>query len=491
MAFTPVFIKEEAGTKAISVDLSSILVAAELALSTVLVSTSPTSTVPLALGSIVTTPTTVTGILSGGNNGVTYGIRIDVTTNLPRTFSVALAVQVLTSVNVPYITRNPFAFQNLVGNLPAGEAAIGKSVFVLPAGFDATTGYVNWEILDANGVVYSAGNAYDFNITSTSFATVVEANGVVNLPSTVPATLDNQSYQLRWSLIIPGQANQYVFESIQVPSSTTTPLGVVDVVEMVGDPATLSLTLGQPYDNVGFEVYASNTRLATFSPITSPQRVSTGWYYTGSLVTTSLAADLIPYSISWKYWNTSTPGNVFRETAKMFLLTASMLTAIEDVRMQVMKARTTLLGFNDTLFDTSTIISWLRRGRDMFNGAGGVLTNFDFTEASGGIREFWLRFSEVAMLRAHALAEGEKAFDFQGQAISLTVDKAQYYTQLADSLQSQLDNDSRPFKLALKTSGISGGTGNMDKARSWNVPLLGIAVTPASSLIRGVGYRTW
>ena len=491
MAFTPVFIKEEAGTKAISVDLSSILVAGELALSAVLVSTSPSSTIPLTISSIVVAPSTIAATLSGGNTGVTYGIRLDVSTNLPRTFSVTLAVQVLTSVNVPYVTRNPFAFQNLIGNLPAGEAAIGKAVFVLPPAFDASSGYVNWEILDANGVVYSAGNAYDFNITSTSFATVVEANGVINLPSTVPPTLDNQSYQLRWSLNITGQSKQYVFESLQVPSNVTTPLGAVDVVELKGDPASFSLTLAQPYDNVGYEIYFGNTRLSTFSPTTSPARVSTGWHYSGAITTTSLVADLVPYNVSWKYWNSATPGQVFRETAKMFLLTSTMLIALEDVRMQVMKARTTLLGFNDTLFDTPTIISWLRRGRDMFNGAAGVLTNFDFSEASGGVREFWLRYSEVAMLRAQALAEGEKAFDFQGQAISLSVDKAQYYTQLADTLQSQLDNDARPFKLALKTSGIHGGDGNMDKARSWNVPILGIAVTPASSLIRGTGYRLW
>ena len=71
MAFTPVFIKEEAGTKAISVDLSSILVAGELALSAVLVSTSPSSTVSLTISSIVVAPSTIAATLSGGNTGVT------------------------------------------------------------------------------------------------------------------------------------------------------------------------------------------------------------------------------------------------------------------------------------------------------------------------------------------------------------------------------------------------------------------------------------
>jgi hypothetical protein len=174
------------------------------------------------------------------------------------------------------------------------------------------------------------------------------------------------------------------------------------------------------------------------------------------------------------------------------MLPSSVLNAIEDCRMQVMKARSTLLGFDDAIFDTATIVSWLRRGRDYFNGAGGVFTLFDMTDATGPIRELWLRCSELSMLRAQSLAEGEKAFNFQGQAISLDVDKTQYYDKLADALESQLNNDIAPLKKALKLMGISSGTGNVNSASyTGNRARVGISISPASHLIGSSGFRRW
>lgn len=118
----------------------------------------------------------------------------------------------------------------------------------------------------------------------------------------------------------------------------------------------------------------------------------------------------------------------------------------------------------------------------MFNVASGLLTEFSMTNATSGIREFWLRYSEVSMLLDQSLAEGEKAFDFQGAQISLTVDKAAVYRELADNLKQQLDNDTKPFKANLIKKGVVAGDGNMDGAAlSGNsISRLGLSIHPSS-----------
>lgn len=486
-----VFVKDGVTDRAFSIDLADQLSVGETIATSALVSISPTTVPALAVPTISHTLYTLDGLLSAGLENTTYGARVQLTTSLARVFTVTVVAQVVFDMNVSYATKNPVAFQSMVGELAAGEAAVGKAVFALPAGFDASGGLVSWCILDTAGRVHAEGNTFSYSVTSTSFITMVEAEGLVNLPTSTPPTLNGQGYQLRWSLLIGDTAPQHVFESLRVPEPQPVPLGAVDAVEMEGDPASLSVTLARLYDMVGFEIYLGNIRVVPLTTVGSPKRTSSGWCYVSSIDTTGMPANLIPYSVSWRYSNFSAPGQVFRETAKLFVLSGSLLTAIDDCRTQVMKARTTTLGMPDAIFDIGTIISWLRRGRDQFNAAGGVFTHFTMSNATGGIREFWLKYSEIAMLRAQALAEGEKAFDFQGQAISLNVDKAQYYSGLADALQSTLDNDVRPLKMALKTSGIAGGDGDLDGTRSWNVPKIGIAITPASHLARAPGYRVW
>ena len=490
MPQTQIFVKEELVNKTLVIDLTSYLNAGELPVSSVYSSPVPASLPPIVLTSATVSANSLTSTASGGVAGISYGINVSVTTNLPRTFTFLIAVQVLVNSATSITSRNPNAFQNLVGELEAGEAAVGRAVFVLDKSVDPSLGSVVWSVLDNLGKVYSAGNTYSYTFTPNAFNTIVEAEGLVNIPSSTQPTLDGQSYQVRWVLTIPGMPDQYTSESLRVPGRTTMRLGATDAIELVGDPVSLSLLLSRPWDFVGLELFqANNARVSVTNAKPSETREASGWRYSSNISTTGMLPDLVPYQVSWKYYNSQTPGQVNRESSKVFILNLTILTAVEDIRMQVMKARTVLTGEPDLLFDTSTIVSWMRRGRDLFNSAGGVFTHFNMREASGGIREFWLRYSEVSMLQAQALAEGEKAFDFQGQAISLSVDKAQYYTALADAIRSQLDNDIRSFKQALKTSGITSGTGNLDSIRSYNVPQLGIAVTPASTFVRGFGLR--
>lgn len=462
MATTLVFTKD-LQTSTFTADLGSQLLAGETLASVAEVALSPVTTPSLDLGVITVTSPAISVPIAGGLDGTSYGVTLRCTTSTSRVFDLTLAVLVTNDLTVPYATKNPYAFQALLGSIEAGDAGIGKALFTLPPTLDGSAGYVTWELLDTTGTVYSSGNAYSFLYTPGTFQNVIEAEAVINVPSHVPGTLQGQAYQVRWTLIIAGQPNQHAYEAIQVTSGTTVPLGASQAVEMAGDAVQMQLIVARAYPDVSFSVNANNRQIVASAPSTNPKRVAGGWLYTALLNTadsTTWPASLNPYQVLWRYKDTHDPTPT-RETGRLFLLNSSMMDAIIDVESMVMKARTTIDGSQDRVFDPATIMTWLRRGRDMFNAAGGIITDFTMTNATGIVREMWLRYSEISALRAQYLAEGEKAFNFSGQNISLDVDRTQYFSALADSLQNEIDGNIATLKKNLQIKGILGGDGDV------------------------------
>ena len=203
-----------------------------------------------------------------------------------------------------------------------------------------------------------------------------------------------------------------------------------------------------------------NTQVLAPTKAPENQRVSSGWYYTGTIDTSNLVASLDPYTIIWSYSDPTAP-TPNRETGRVYLANPSILNAIEDMKACVMKAWTTIDGMPDMIFAPETIITWLRRGRDLFNAAGGMPTEFSMTQATSAVREYWLKYSEVAALRAQYLAEGEKAFQFSGQDISLDSDRSQYYDTLATNILQEIDSSVQTLKKNMMIKGVNGGTGDI------------------------------
>ncbi|MGT3783776.1 hypothetical protein ACVTE8_14540, partial [Staphylococcus aureus] len=110
----------------------------------------------------------------------------------------------------------------------------------------------------------------------------------------------------------------------------------------------------------------------------------------------------------WKYWANNNAAMVYQESADLWIINPSIMTAVGDVKAKIAKARATLYGSPDLLFPTPTILTWLRRGMDAFNGAYGQFTSFTMTNARGPIREYWLLYAELAAIQSQYLAEGEK-----------------------------------------------------------------------------------
>ena len=483
-----VLVKSQYQDRAIPLDLINLIGTGNSLASVAPYTLAPTTTPPLSIVVQGLNGTIADILVTGGTDGTSYGIGLSVIDNGGIKYSFTLAVAVREDLAIKFQDTNPYAFQSLIDTIDVGGAAIGKAFFMLPSTVDANSGYITWSILDKQGNVYSTGNAYDFNITTTSTYIAVEAHAVVNVPSTVQPSQDNDSYQLRWELNLNGTVSQYAFENLRVAENFTTPLGAQDTVEMVGDLAYLDIVLDRAWDTVTADVYTSvdSTLIAKDITIAKNTRVSSGWYYQAAFDTNSVGASLDPYMISWKYKNAIGPS--YRDTGQLFVVNASILRAVKLVESMVSKARTTLMGFQDELFSVPVIVAMLGRGRDTFNGAGGYFTTFNMTNADGQIRELWLKYTEVQLLQAQYLLEGEKAYNFSGQAITLDVDRTAYYQSLAGDIKTAADADAKTVKQNLMIKGITGGDGSLRGAnRGGSSGPIGISIGPATAYGYGGG----
>ena len=438
----------------------------------------PVTSVPLdvLLEPIAGQPNQRTIKIDGGQSGITYGVRLRIRLSSGRTTTASVGVQVQDSPFSQLRTRSPRSFKPLLEAIEAGEVGVGKGIFTLEPDVDYRSASIYWELIDQEGTVYSAGNAFDYQVVRTSTVSRLEGMALVNVPSDVPASLIGQTFQVRWQLHGVGPVPIYAFENVKIVTNVSVPVGVQPIVELENHPIELALVLEHPYEHVEVEVFDGNYSVMPSTPAKLRDRAEGGYYYSVQLTPRrgQLPAQLEPYTAIWRYRNlaasgtgTSTlggshaPMGVNVEQGSLHIVNPSLLQAINTVQQTLQKARSSLLRFPDVLFEPPTVLNWLQRGRDFFNGVGERLTSFTMTNAQGALREFWLQYSEVAACRAHYLAEGEKAFDFSGDAIQLSRDVTQYYQTYADNLQGILDAQVPKFKVQLLRAGLSGGPGDM------------------------------
>lgn len=415
--------------------------------------------------------------VENGVNGITYGIQAAVQFESGDVDSATFAISVSEQNVLPYKTSAPDQYMDLVGRIQAGQSAVASAVFTLP-GYNLKNGYVDWDLIDANNDILASGNAFECIIKNNGLSNTLIARCVITCPSTVDPTLIDSKYQLRYTLHVEDQ-EFYQFENLTVDSNVTIPVGTPDVVELQGTRARLSLVTTQPYQYVKCTVYQDNTALCS-TQINQGTRVASGWLYSADVDTANMPVSLENYTVVFSYGNNGV--NEYQESSKLWVINASIQTACGDILARVNKARTTLYGSPDLLYPIPTILLWMRRGMDRFNGSYGIFTTFTMTNAKGGIREYWLMWTELMAIRAQYLAEGEKAFDYSGAAISLNVDRTGYLESAASAIQSELDNEFKPFKQNLVNKGQTGGDGSGDVSQSAPGALgaVGISLTPTN-----------
>lgn len=403
-------------------------------------------------------------------------------------------------------------FHEGLSSVVAGQSVSAKCAIalnrsrLLEAGSDLINGLspqkvnVDWQLVDTNGVVYAIGYAQEIRITVNTSMSIVEAMAIVSVPDGLPPTSINQRYLLSWTLTVPEakhtlDANYVSPLEVKSPYSQTElgfgatgmVYGPTNAVEITGKPATCKLYLDHAPDatvtpGIGSDViadlYLGNTLLGTYQPTTTKPLMYQGFdAYVYEVSLPSRPASLDAYNIVWRWSrnNASTMAN-----ASVWWVTPSILSAMSSVTAFVAKAGAYTIGHPDAIFDDVTLLNWLQRGRDAFNLATGRVTEFTMMNASGVIREIWIRYCEMLACRAQSLAESEKAFNFSSGATTLDVDKAAAYESAAAAIDAMIEKDIDRLKQNLLIKGLTGGDGNMLAAKPPTLAVVGISLTPAS-----------
>lgn len=380
-------------------------------------------------------------------------------------------------------------FLNSFEPVVAGNSATTIAQFVLPAGTDANIGTITYELLDADGLVYSSGGSSGYTATVAPNGVVAQAQVIVSVPSNIPTNVMGQSYQVRFTLVTADFTNQ-MYSSLQVNPATLTWQGAEDVIELSGNTVQMNLILDQSYTNVTADFYYQNTKINPLPPtILGPTVTADGYHYWLNLTLDPqvVPATLAPYHLLWQYSNAGTGTGV--ENAAVYCVTPSMLQTMKDLLAEINKARS---GIGDKpTFSVLDAFTHLRLGGDLWNAFGNP-TTFTFTNAVGGVRAYWLAWAKVSALRSQYLFEGESAFDFSGQAISLNIDRTQYYESMASAIEGSIQEPARQFKMLLAKRGNTTGDGNVDpnKLRFGAIGTVGVTLSPVAN-IRPWNTNTW
>lgn len=430
----------------------------------------------------------------GGENHTTYGLSFLIKT-IEESSPITIVMQVDDTPLFEDKKLAPDSFMDLLGTMQAGNSAVGTVVFTLPKDIELEgEKYVVWDLIDSESNILASGNSFD--LIQNEITNALEAKCLITVPSTLSPTSVTKRYQIRYCLIL-NKEKFYQFETLKIESKEGTEyLGTEDTVELQGTKTCMQIITQYPADKVIMELYKDNKLLASQDMSNFGEKVSSGWRYGGYIDTHDLAVSLDNYDVIFKYSLSSSPLDTFQENKKLWVVNPSILSAAKDILEKVNKARTTLYGAPDLVYTMPCLLTWLRRGADRFNGAYGIITSFTFTNAKGGIREYWLMWAELMALESQYLAEGEKAFDFQGAAIQLTVDRTQYLDTVRGNLQSVLDNEFKPFKqnLTIKGNTAGDGSGEGGKDSSGSIGAVAITITPVTGWGRyypGNYYTKW
>lgn len=343
--------------------------------------------------------------------------------------------------------------------------------------------YLVWELADLDGISYTTGTASSL----ISVASAVRGNefkitglATVAIPRELPLNNSGSPFILKWGLIFPDGNRFFTQEQLTINPPFYTAAGALPTVELFQQPAELRISLPTTHSEVLFEVYNSNALIFTSGNLTSPEQAADGYIYTGIFDTSLVSPNLEAFTVIWKY-RSSNSGPYNMETAPCFVVTPSMMSAYSDVVKFLNRSYIDSNIAPGTELDPVSVMSYLRMGMDMFNGAV-VPTTFTMQNAQGGIRAFWLNYSMVYAARSQYLAEGMKAFQYSGQVVNLDIDRTPYWEQIASSLEAQITDQITNFKSNLYNKGITGGDGSNASLSQVNVGAIGIGLSVVSPI---------
>lgn len=199
-------------------------------------------------------------------------------------------------------------------------------------------------------------------------------------------------------------------------------------------------------------------------------------------------ARLEPLGLMCEHMDSRT-GSVSFHTRNMWLVTPQIMVAVNMLSNFVDKAK-----LEQTIpaleYSVADLVGCLYRGLTMFNSYPPHITGFTGINMQGALLDSWLVCSSWIALSTQMLAEGAHSFDFAGQDVNFNVDRTPSIESAIGRLDTQLENQVKPYKKLLAKTGNVTGDGSIGSQALVVGRAMGrtsILNSPTSKLGRGPG----
>lgn len=284
-----------------------------------------------------------------------------------------------------------------------------------------------WTIYDFNNLKVLGGiAAQDTGNPFRWYADVV-------IPESAPAS-HTKKYRIEWSI----RSNKGTFsnsEYFNVVAQEGFDFTEIDTVYIEGDEIQDNLII--PYNEVAsdFKVTLMDSDGKLISQTTQEPLfniVDNKKVYGLTIEDSEITpAALKPYIVGWNY---KVDGRSRREYHFVYVISPRVLFYIEQLRNFIDKVRFShpnpRLRFNDV-----DLLGYLVQGVQIINGTKPTPTDFGLETVPKMFEWYLTNAAAYVGLSAQYLAEGQQAFDFSGQTVTLTVDRTQFIDSFLGRVQ--------------------------------------------------------
>ena len=317
-------------------------------------------------------------------------------------------------------------------------------------------GTVSFAIYDMNGNFVLDGRPVQHTSQITSW------RATLTIPDTAPVCGPGEKYRLVWTMKDDGDKPIYtavdLFTVVYFEDNLATELDLVYVVnsnqtcyDRLVLPATMNpvqivMRLLWPCSTEGLE-------LARFNVKNKPSFTTTDSNVYDINVALPIVSDNngMPYILEWSY-RINGSKKIHTEYHFLYAVTFPAIKIINNMRRMIDKARNEDINRNLQFTDVD-MSHYLRMGFMEMNAFPPQITEWDFTSMPPNLEGYLTKFAAIEALRAQYLADGLSSFDFQGQAVSLSIDRSQYYQTAIDHIKADIDANFQKIKRAAVLSG--------------------------------------
>lgn len=312
------------------------------------------------------------------------------------------------------------------------------------------------------------------------------------IPNQVTVTTNEETaYTLTFNASLPNNTTKQISKLFEVAEQNFLVINEnIPIVTTADSIFTDMLQITYPFTVSSFKVSLRNDIdriFKTFDEVQNPQVFSSNQYYNvyrynSNQIISSIMQTQLVGGVVQAVWEYVVNGNPFTKINPVYIVNAAGYAFINDLRMVLDKYK--FVDLDPRLqWQDAELLHFVVKGVERLN-ASNPPTAYDLTKVPIAAKYAVYQGALVEACKAWFLAEGQRTFEYQGQDISLNVDRTQYISKIQDDANAWLSENMRELKQSLAVQNAMGtrATATISLSPTSNFPGLQARYWPASRL---------